>query len=117
MFWSKFLQNQLNVTKKKTKTTNKGSLPVKSESKIERSFQEKEYNFTMAFRKSEHELKQKEFEMQNHRSDDQGALNLENGNHKLDARDSGFDDWAALSIRSRSPFNCESPTWKISVLF
>ena len=47
--------------------------------------------------------------MELHRLEEEGALKLHYEKEALDARDSGSDDGAAPSIRSRSPFNWKSP--------
>ena len=64
----------------------------------------KEFNSMMRLRRIEFEMRQKEIEMELHRLEE-GALKLQYEKEALDARDSGSDDGAASSIRSRSPFN------------
>ena len=57
-------------------------------------------------------MKQKDLVMESHRLEEEGAHNLEYENGALDARDSGSVEGAALSIRSRSPFNWKCPRSK-----
>ena len=57
-------------------------------------------------------MKQKELQMELHRLEEEGAVRLQYEKETLDARDPGSDDGAALFIRSRSPFDCKSPTSK-----
>ena len=73
---------------------------------------DKEFNTNMRLRKIEYEMKQKELEMELHRLEEEGALKLQYEKEALDARDSGSDDGAAPSIRSRFPFNWKSPKSK-----
>ena len=69
---------------------------------------DKKFNTKMRLRKIEYELKQKELEIELHRLEGQGAFELQYEKEALDARDSGSDDGAPPSIRSRSPFNWKS---------
>ena len=58
----------------------------------------------MRLRKIEYDMKQKELDMELHRLEEEMTLKLEYEKEALDARDSGSEDGAALSIGSRSPF-------------
>ena len=72
----------------------------------------KEFNTTMRLRNIEYNMKQKELEMELHRLEEEMTLKLEYEKEALDARDSGSEDGAAISIRSQSPFNWISPRSK-----
>ena len=54
----------------------------------------------MRLRKVEYDLEKKEFEMEHRSLEEESALKLEYGYYELDAKGSGSDDSAALSIRS-----------------
>ena len=70
---------------------------------------EKDFASKMRLKKIEFELKRKELEMEMQLFEEEGALKLEYEKEALDARAPDSDDSAAPSIRSRSPFNWETP--------
>ena len=63
-------------------------------------------------RNIEYDMKQKELEIELHRLEEEMTLKLEYEREALDARGSGSEDGAVLSIKSRSPFNWKSPRSK-----
>ena len=64
---------------------------------------DKESDSKMPLIRFEYEMKQKELEKDLHRLEEESALKLQNEKEALEARDSGSDDGAVVSIRSRSP--------------
>ena len=64
---------------------------------------DKESESKMPLIRFEYEVKQKELETDLHRLEEESALKLQNEKEALEARDSGSDDGAVVSIRSRSP--------------
>ena len=112
----KFPESQLTVTKKKIRTTNQRRLPVKGQGK-QKSLQENEYYLTMRLGKIEQEFKQKKVEMGSRHLEQECGLKLEYRNFAFDAKCSGSDEGAALSIRSRSPFNWKRQRRDIFVKF
>ena len=70
---------------------------------------EKKFAAKMRLKKIEFELKRKELEKEMQLFEEEGALKLEYEKEALDARASDYDDIAAPSIRSRSPFNWKTP--------
>ena len=70
---------------------------------------EKDFDSKMRLEKIEFELKRKELEMEMQFFEEEGALKLEYEKEALDARAPDSDEYAAPSIRSRSPFNWKTP--------
>ena len=92
-----------NQQKENQDNKSKGTSDKKAKKAEKLAALEKEFNSMMRLRRIVFEMRQKEIEFELHRLEE-GALKLQYEKEALDARDSGSDDGAAPSKRSRSPF-------------
>ena len=65
---------------------------------------ENDFHSKMRLRKIVNEMRQNNLEMELHRLKEESALKLKYDRETFDARESGFDDGAALSVRNRLLF-------------